>query len=176
MHLEAGYANPFSNTWVIDSLLKGTNRILGASTRQTLPITPSILFSISSLLNLSSSFDIIFWAACLVTFSFFRKSNLLVTSLPTFNPSLHLCRKDVSFSADGAVLAVRWSKTIQYRQRVLSVPLPRIPSSPLAPRLLSSLRFACPLPQQMVLFSLSLLHRGGLHFQRTCLVLSCMPS
>ena len=157
MHLEAGYVSPFSNTWVIDSLLKGAKRVLGAATRQKLPITPAILFSIFSLLNLSSSLDITFWAACLVAFfSFFRKSNLFITSLPNFNPSLHLCRKDASFSADGVVLAVRWSKTIQYRQRVLSVPLPRISSSPLCPSfaLLSALRLS-PSPADGPLFTFS---------------------
>ena len=64
-------------------------------------------------------------------FSFFRKSNLLVKSLASFDPSIHLCRKDALFSVDGVSLTVRWSKTIQYKQRVQHVPLPRIPSSPL---------------------------------------------
>ena len=28
MHLEAGHANPFSNSWIVDTLLKGTKRVL----------------------------------------------------------------------------------------------------------------------------------------------------
>ena len=53
-------------------------------------------------------------------------------------------------------LAVRWSKTIQYRQRVLLVPLPRIPLSPLCPSfaLLSALRL-CSAPADAPPFTFS---------------------
>ena len=43
MHLEAGHANPFSNSWIVDTLLRGTKRVLGAAQKQKLPITPQIL-------------------------------------------------------------------------------------------------------------------------------------
>ena len=145
MHLEAGHANPFSNSWIVDTLLKGTKRVLGAAQKQKLPITPQILLRLFPLIDFSSSFDVTFWAACLVAFfSFFRRSNLLVKSMSSFDPNLHLCRRDASFSSEGVTLEVRWSKTIQYRERVLHVPLPRIPFSPLCPSqaLLLSLRLS----------------------------------
>ena len=143
MHLEAGHANPFSNSWIVDTLLRGTKRVLGAAQKQKLPITPQILLSLFPLIDFSSSFDVTFWAACLVAFfSFFRRSNLLVKSLSSFDPHPHLCRRDASFSSEGVTLEDRWSKTIQYRERVLYVPLPRIPNSPLcsSQALLLSLR------------------------------------
>ena len=68
MHLEAGFKNPFANSWAVDTLLKGAKRVLGTATRQTLAITPSLLFSIFSLIFFSSPFDTTFWAACLVDF------------------------------------------------------------------------------------------------------------
>ena len=67
------------------------------------------------------------------SFLFFRKSNLLVPSLPQFDPSKHLCVSDVRFSLTGATLSVRWSKIIQYRQRTLFIPLPHIKGSPFCP-------------------------------------------
>ena len=78
--------------------------------------------------------DIAFWAVCLVGFfSFFRKSNLLIPSTEKFDPKKHLCRSDVQFLPSGAILLVRWSKTIQFRQRILQIPLPHISKSPFCP-------------------------------------------
>ena len=75
-----------------------------------------------------------FWAACLVgLFSLFRKSNLFVPSVDQFDPRKHICRTDVEFGPSGAVLSVRWSKTIQFQQCILHIPLPRIMHSPFCP-------------------------------------------
>ena len=134
MHLKAGLPNPMNDNWYISSILKGLRRHKGDSTRQKLPITPDILFGILSVLDLNLPFDVTFWAACVVGFfSFFRKSNLLVPALDKFDPSKHLCRSDVQLGSTGAVIAVRWSKTIQFKQKVLYIPLPRITTSPCCP-------------------------------------------
>lgn len=149
LHLEAGHVNPFLNCWHIDVLLKGTKRVLGVSTKQKLPITLGILRRMFKLVDLSSPLDVTFWASCLVAFfSFFRKSNLLIKNMESFNPKLHLCRRDATFSQDGVTLAVHWSKTIQYRQRILHIPLPRVPDSPLC-------------PSQALIFSLRLCNSPG---------------
>lgn len=131
LHLERGYPNPLETYWV-STLKKGTRRLLGDTPNRKLPITPAILLGIFSLLNLHNPSHSVFWAACLTAFfSFFRKSNLFInTDLPN---QKFLTRSNVSFSAQGAVLSVSWSKTIQYAQRTLSIPLPFIPKSPLCP-------------------------------------------
>jgi hypothetical protein len=85
-------------------------------------------------IDLSIPGDITFWAACLVAFfSFFRKSNLFPPSLASFQPAIHLSNQSVSFHSEGATLSINWSKTIQYRERSLHIPIPRIPGSPLCP-------------------------------------------
>ena len=133
MHLEAGHSKPFHNSWHVYTLLKDTKRFFGASHKKKLPITTAILLK-DGLVDLSSSLDVTFWACCLVAFfSLFRKSNQLVKSMSSFDPSIHLCRKDALFSVDGVSLTVRWSKPMQYKQRVQHIRLPRIPSSPLCP-------------------------------------------
>ena len=134
LHLEVGLKNPLEDNWYVSSILKGVKRVKGDNQSQKLPITLDILRRIFLSLNLLSSFDRAFWAACLVGFfSFFRKSNLLVPSHMLFDPKRHICVSDVQFTPDGAILTVRWSKVIQFRERVLHIPLPKIIDSPFCP-------------------------------------------
>lgn len=134
MHLDEGHSNPLANNWYLTSILKGLRRHKGDGVNQKLPITDTILRGILAVLNLRDPFEVCFWAACLVAFfSFFRKSNLLIPSPNMFDPTKHLCLSDVHFRSTGAILSVRWSKTIQYRQKTLYVPLPHIESSPFCP-------------------------------------------
>ena len=152
LHVEYGHPNPLTNNWFLDSVLKGLRRKKGDSTCQKLPITATILNGILQLLNLGNPFDITFWAACLVGFfSFFRKSNLLIPSLNKFDPSRHLCCTDVTFSTSGAILAVRWSKTIQFRQRTLKSHCLTCEDHPFAPPVpFYWLLAVCPLPRAPV--------------------------
>ena len=134
VHLESGLKNPLEDNWYVTSILNGVRRVKGDTSKRKLPITLDILKGIFIKLNLTQSFDRAFWAACLVGFySFFRKSNLLVKSHIEFDPSRHLCAKDVQFTTEGAILTVRWSKVIQFRERLLHIPLPKIPNSPFCP-------------------------------------------
>jgi hypothetical protein len=133
LHLEAGLPNPLQSYYV-NTLIKGAKRVLGNTTSKKLPITPQILHRMFACISLSNNKDIVFWAACLVAFfSFFRKSNLFPPSASAFDPNIHLSRKDIVFHSKGCTLSVRWSKTIQYKERSLHIPLPRIPGSPLCP-------------------------------------------
>lgn len=133
LHLEAGFDNPLS-THYMGSIQKGTRRLLGDASSSKLPITPHILKGIHSLLSFSDPLHVPFWAACLVAFfSFFRKSNLLPPSTNSFDPSKQLSRSHLHFHADGLTIQVTWSKTIQYQERTLSIPLPYIKNSPFCP-------------------------------------------
>ena len=134
IHLDSGFKNPLEQNWYVASILKGVRRVKGDSSLQKLPITLDILRAIFMKLDLKCSFERSFWTACLVAFfSFFRKSNLLVQSHILFDPLRHLCASDVEFTQEGAVLTVRWSKVIQFKERILHIPLPRIQNSPFCP-------------------------------------------
>ena len=101
-------------------LLKGLKRVLDASTKKKFPITQDILPSLFTLVDLPSPVDVAFWASCLVAFfSFFQKSILLIKNMESFNLKPHLCHRVATFSKDGVILAVHWSKMILYRQRTL---------------------------------------------------------
>ena len=71
---------------------------------------------------------------CLVSFfGMFRKSHMVVTSASAFNAKKQFTKSDFRFFPWGVEIIVRWSKTIQFRERQISIPLPRVSGSPLCP-------------------------------------------
>ena len=68
-------------------------------------------------------------------FSFLRISNLVLYKLSdvTDPQACHLMCSNVTFTSRGALLRITHTKTIQFRERQLEVPLPRIPGFPLCP-------------------------------------------
>ena len=87
VHLEAGLQNPLEKNWYVSSILKGVCQLKGDTSLQKLLITLDILKQVFLVLDMHSSFDRAFWAACLVGFfSFFRKSYLLIPSHLLFDP------------------------------------------------------------------------------------------
>ena len=69
----------------------------------------------------------------LAYFSFLRLSSILPHSLTTFDRTRHLCIGDIIFSDQGAVIVVKWTKTLQDRCKVASVSLPNLGASVLCP-------------------------------------------
>lgn len=133
LHKELALPNPLVGNWMIQTTLRGIRRKLGDEVNQKMPITPDILLKIHSRLDFSRSFDASFWAACLIGFfCFLRKSNLFGDP-GSFSKSC-VQRADISIYQWGLVVAIRHSKTIQYREKVVRFPLPRISDSPLCPR------------------------------------------
>ena len=135
--MQYGYPNPLEQPlfkYQKTLLMRGIKRLNGQKVSQKLPITPAVLYKLQRQLNLSCSLDATFWAACLVAFfSFFRKTNLLPPTTAAFDPQRHLRNCDVRLYPWGIILVVRWSKTIQYRNRTLLVPVPKIAHSSLCP-------------------------------------------
>ena len=71
----------------------------------------------------------------------FRKSRPM--SPTSFDPRKQLTEADFKiFSRRALITLIRWSKIIQFRERVVEIPLLRIPRSPLCATALSSTRFA----------------------------------
>ena len=140
--LPFGYqcASPSFRLWVkfqehfsVILLLRGLRPILGDSREQKLPITRDILHRLYSQFRLPR--DSGFWAAMLIGFfTFFRESNLVRKSLSTFDSSRNLSRQDIVIRPWGMVIVVHWSKTIQFCQRHLLIPVMGLPTGhPLCP-------------------------------------------
>lgn len=96
--------------------------------------TKPILLKIRSLLQLSKPKDILFWAACLVSFfGLLRKANSAPTSVKSFDRSKHFIVGDIFKCAQGLALTVKHTKTIQCKERSFQVPLPFLHNHPLCP-------------------------------------------
>ena len=114
--------------------LRGLKCLNGHTPASKLPITPQILLRLHSTIDFSNSLDLVFWTAALVAyFTFFRKSNLFPSSPSTFDPVRNLTRQDVQIIQSFALITVNRTKTIQFQERRLTIPIPRIPNSPLCP-------------------------------------------
>ena len=69
----------------------------------------------------------------LAFFSFFRLLNMVPHAKNGFDPSRHLARGDIIFSDNEAIVLVKWSKTIQSRDKVVRVVIPKLPGSKFFP-------------------------------------------
>ena len=138
--------------------LLGLNKTMLCPVKQVAPITPEIMLDMVTFLDLTKRADLVFWLVIVVGFfTFFRKSNLIPDSKESFDPMKQLTRSDVQFDDTLAILNVSWSKTIQYRQRVVEVPLFPIPGSPLCLVTLVKVLMACKGKPHHPLFAL----KGG---------------
>jgi hypothetical protein len=122
LHVEAGLINPLENNWEVTMIQRGITRLLGTPPKQKLPITIAILLDIYRVLSNSAS-DVAFWLACIVAFfGFLRKSTLLPSS-GELVVGKFIARSDViDLSLSSFSLLIRYSKTIQFGQRVLTLP------------------------------------------------------
>lgn len=134
LHLECGYDNPCKDSWFLTSTLKGIDRVKGTLVASKAPVTPAMLLDIYKQLDFEKRPDCVFWAACLVMFfGLLRRSNVLADS-GKFDPLRQLTRDSVLICDDQSLtLIIRWSKTIQLKDRVLRISVPLIAPHPLCP-------------------------------------------
>ena len=131
LHEDAGYTNPLQQNWLLTCVFKGIKRTLGAPCVQKLPITLDIMKALFSVIDVKSPLEVTFWCACVIAFfSFLRKSNLFFDSK---HKGKFLKRGDLVFRPQGVILSIGASKTIQFCDRVVQVPLARVPKSVLCP-------------------------------------------
>lgn len=124
---------PFTHfeTFYFKLFMKGLRRCNPHAVKAALPITPDILLKMKNIINFNDSNMFTYWCLCL--FSFFlmcRKSNLVGKM---DDPSKCLKRKDVLSNGNYLLVRFLWSKTIQFGERCLEIPLFSKPSSPLCP-------------------------------------------
>ena len=133
LHLEWDLPNPMSQNFHLQSVLRGMRRSMGDSASHKLPITPDILRHILSQLDLSDGLDANVWAVCLfLFFGLLRKGSVLpVSSKSDYNKIV--CREDITFHKWGVNSVIRTTKTIQFNQRTINIPLPICPNSVLCP-------------------------------------------
>ncbi|XP_078695708.1 LOW QUALITY PROTEIN: uncharacterized protein LOC144924455 [Branchiostoma floridae x Branchiostoma belcheri] len=126
LHQEAGYENPLEDNWLLQTTLRGIRRHHGDSDQhparhpQQTGFLPGLPCSILG--SLCGCFLLVLY-----------KSNVLPKTAKDFDATKQMCRKDFRFFDRGAVITVRWSKTIQFKERTVLIPIARITDSPLCP-------------------------------------------
>ena len=114
--------------------LQGLRRNNKHVPQQAAPITPTILQNMYNNLNFEIEKDRVFWAVILLSFFLlFRKSNLVPDKKFGFNPDRQLTWSDVNFQEGQVTVTIRWTKTNQYRDEVLTFPLKEMRGSQLCP-------------------------------------------
>ena len=134
MHYLLGYSVDHINGFLINLGLRGIARTNPYCIRQAQAITPDHLLQMATFLDFTKPIDLVYW--CLFLFAFFlfaRKSNLVPSSSKDRKEKKFLLRKDVKFGNDHLLIHMKWSKTIQFGERVLETPLIAIPGSVLCP-------------------------------------------
>ena len=109
------------DTFYFKLFFKGLKRINPHEVRSALPISPTILLKFREILDFNDRNHVTFW--CLFLFAFFlmcRKSNLVGTP---DEPEKCLNRSDVIVGSQFLLVNFRWSKTIQFGERSLQIPL-----------------------------------------------------
>lgn len=131
IHAEFGLENPLTK-WQVKSVIGGIKRHKSPLLNQKQPILIEHLKALYSSLQLQHIEHLQLWAACLTAFfGLLRVGN--ITSRSCNDTGLSILRKDCTFTANGCLLCVRKSKTIQDQSRTHEVTLPYLPNNVLCP-------------------------------------------
>ena len=96
-------------------------------------IDPPILISIVNQCDLMFMGTVFKAAYLLSFFSFLRISNLVPHTINSYDPLQQLSRADIIFALPGALVFIKWSKTLQYKNKVKILKIPYLGTSPLCP-------------------------------------------
>lgn len=105
-------------------ILKGLKHELARPVRQAVPVTPDLLRRMYNWVDMSSVKQIVCYTALLMGFYLFlRKSNLVPESATAFNEGEQLVRSDVKIGRSLVLIEIKWSKTLQFKEKLLLLPL-----------------------------------------------------
>ena len=120
----------------VNTVLQSIKRKLAKVPFQVLPITREILISLYNYIDIRKQSDLALWCSFLVAFyCLFRKANVASKSVKSFDSKKELSRKKLSFLEDEEVVLVynNWSKTNQFMNREIIIPLCKNPIKALDP-------------------------------------------
>lgn len=122
-----GYEPKAKGAFLLSCTLRGAKRLLGDTTLSADPLLPEHLLVMYPLLNFNNKKDLIFWCAICLSFRcLLRKSH--------FTDSPHmLTRSQIEFTEYGMILNITSSKTIQFKERIVRIPIVESPGSILCP-------------------------------------------
>ena len=134
LHAEWNPPNPMENNHQLQCLMRGIQRTHGYHTCPKAPLTPALLLKILAQLDLAKQAVCAFWAALLLMFYGMLRIGSTLCKASTCDHERHLVARDVLFTRWAINVKVLASKTIQFGNRCLDLPLARaIPSHVLCP-------------------------------------------
>ena len=148
LHLECGLPHPFQENHHVSSLLKAVKRDKGCEQSYKMTLTPGDIMAMRCHLDLTKTMGSQLWSLILTCFyGLLRISNVTVPSVANWESNKSITRQDIEFYAHGTILNIRWTKTLQFRERVLQTALPALPND-LCPTtaLLKFIELAGPVP------------------------------
>lgn len=122
LHMSLGFSCLWYDGFLLHATLKGFKRKLGNAVARKQPITIELLCKIIYHCDPSSESGYIA-ALSVGFFTFLRKANLCPRTISEFSSQFNLTRGAFAFTEYGAIISVYGSKTIQFKERVLQLPI-----------------------------------------------------
>ena len=125
---------PSVKTVYVQLVLKGIKRTKTLATKQAKALDPFLLMELYDHIDLANPFEVTIW--CCILFGFYgmlRISQLCPKTYASVYVSQVLQRKDIVVYNKLCVISLEWSKTNQFKQKRIDIPLLSIPLSPLCP-------------------------------------------
>lgn len=124
LHELGGYKVPGPQEPNIKHIMRALRQELAHPIKQAEPMTPVMLQAIYHQVDLKNKTEIVAYIALLVGFYLFLcKSNLVPDGKNSFNPQKQLTRADLHIGNKTVLVVIKWSKTIQYQEKELLLPL-----------------------------------------------------
>ena len=123
LHELGGYSFP-TELKLLAAEMRSIKYELASAVKKAVPVTPHLLKRIFKLVDIKDVVQVAGFTALVVGFMLFlRKSNLVPDTQQSFDPKHQLTWGDLWWNGDILMVIIRWSKTLQYRQKELELPL-----------------------------------------------------
>lgn len=124
LHELARFQVPSMSSPNLAHFLRAIKFELAHPVKQATPMTPELLRKMFNHVRLDNVRDIVCFTAILIGFYLFlRKSNLVPESQAAYNPKEQLTRSNIRLGQALVLVEIEWSKTIQYQEKVMLLPL-----------------------------------------------------
>lgn len=133
VHKLKGLPDP-TKIFAIAVTVKGVARLTGSRANSKAPLTPVELLKIKNTLDPTSSLHRTFWACLVVGFwSYLRGNNLVQKTKRNFDKLRHVSPDNIAVSSVGLMVTLARTKTIQFNDYDLRIPLVKMDDNLLCP-------------------------------------------
>ena len=127
-----GYSVQAFESFNLQMVMRAIRKTTDHVAQKKLPITPTVLLDLYKQMDMTNMEHLVLWSVFLIVFfTMFRKSNLVVPSTRLFDNFKHLTRDKIHVVDDGLLIDVTWSKVLNFRNKLVQVPIFNLLGSPL---------------------------------------------